>query len=264
MGTSGRMETDLKALLKDKEVLDDLERKGYRIIQAGSVFKFGMDAVLLSDFASVKPGGRALDLCSGTGIVSLLMHARMPEASYVGLEINPICVDMAGRSAAINGLGDQIRYVEGDVKQVTSYFERNSFDTVTCNPPYMASGSGLTGPSDWKAVSRHEILLDIGDVAAAASAMLPDRGSFFMVHRPFRLGDIFRALQEHGLEPKVMRFVHPFQDAEPNMVLIEAKKGAGSFLKVLSPLVVYEEKGKYSREILKIYGKDVCEAGPDA
>ena len=173
--------------LKPGERLDDLQRNGYRIIQDPDKFCFGMDAVLLSGFASAPDGGRVLDLGTGTGIIPILMAAKTGAKELVGLEIQPESAEMANRSVILNDLEEKVKIVEGDIKEAGELFEAASFDVVTSNPPYMIGGHGLQNPDGPKAIARHEVLCDLEDVVKAAARCLKPGGKFYMVHRPFRL-----------------------------------------------------------------------------
>lgn len=241
-------------LLKEGERLDDLHRNGYQIIQNENLFCFGMDAVLLSGFARVKAGGRALDLGTGTGIIPILMSAKTPGEHFTGLEISAVSSDMARRSVAWNGLEQKIEIVQGDIKEAGALFAPASFDTVTSNPPYMIGQHGLVNPDQEKAAARHEILCTLEDVVSAAAHLVKPGGHFYMVHRPFRLAEIICTLSRYRMEPKRMRLVYPYLDKEPNMVLIEAVRGGRSRMTAEKPLVVYEAPGRYTPEILELYG----------
>ena len=240
--------------LKENERIDDLQRNGYGIIQDPNRFCFGMDAVLLSGFAKASKGDKCLDLGTGTGIIPILMEAKTEAAHLTGLEIQPDSADMAERSVRLNGLEDKIDIVTGDIKRVTELFKKADFDVVTSNPPYMIGQHGLTNPHSEKAIARHEVLCNLEDVVAAAAVMLRSGGNFYMVHRPFRLVEIFETLRKYRLEPKRMQLVYPYADKEPNMVLIEANRGGRSRLTVEKPLIVYKEPGVYTEEIYEKYG----------
>lgn len=236
------------------ESLDDLQRNGYRIIQKPDGFRFGVDAVLLAAFAEVKPGAKVLDMGTGTGIIPILMEARTKAGHITGLEIQEEFADMAARSVKLNGLEEKINIVTGDIKEACRIFGGASFDVVTTNPPYMNDSHGLKNPDLPKAIARHEILCNLEDVVREASMVLKSGGKLFMVHRPHRMIEIIAMMRKYHLEPKRIRMVHPFIDKEANMVLIEAVKGGGSYLKMESPLIVYKETGVYTDEILRIYG----------
>lgn len=239
---------------KTGERIDELHRNGYRIIQKEQGFCFGMDAVLLSGFASVKPGESALDLGTGTGIIPILLEAKTEGKHFTGLEIQEEFADMAGRSVRLNGLESKIDIVLGDIKEAGRIFGGASFDVVTTNPPYMNDSHGLKNPDLPKAIARHEVLCTLEDVVREGARVLRPGGRFYMVHRPRRLIEILSALTAHKLEPKRMKFVHPFADKEANMVLIEAVRGGGPLMKVEKPLIVYKEQGVYTDEIYDIYG----------
>lgn len=240
--------------LMDNERVDDLQRNGYQIIQKTDGFCFGMDAVLLSGFACVKPGERAVDLGTGTGIIPILLEAKYDGEHYTGLEIQDQMADMARRSVALNHLEDKVAIVTGDIKEASRLFGAASFDVVTSNPPYMAGSHGLKNPAFPKAISRHEVLCTLDDVVREAAKLLRPGGRFYLVHRPHRLIEIITAMTKYKLEPKRMKMVHPFVDKEANMVLIEAVRGGKSMIKVEAPIVVYKEPGVYTDEIYDIYG----------
>ena len=240
--------------LKDGERFDDLQRNGDRIIQKTDGFCFGMDAVLLSGFAAVREGERALDLGTGTGIIPILLEAKTDGKHFTGLEIQEEMADMAARSVLCNHLEEKIEIVTGDIKEASRLFGMASFDVVTSNPPYMNDAHGLKNPDAQKAISRHEVLCTLEDVVREASKVLKPGGRFYMVHRPHRLIEIVTALTKYKLEPKRMKLVHSFVDKEANMVLIEAVRGGRSMIKVEAPIIVYKEPGVYTDEIYDIYG----------
>ncbi len=241
-------------ILKENERIDDLQRNGYCIIQDPDRFCFGMDAVLLSGFATAKDGARVLDLGTGTGIIPILLAAKTKAAHLTGLEVQADSADMAGRSVALNGLEEKINIVTGDIKGADKLFHAASFDVITCNPPYMIGAHGLKNPEDAKAIARHEILCTLEDVISQAAKLLVPGGRFFLVHRPFRLAEIIVTLTKYRLEPKRMRLVYPFADKEPNMVLLEAVRGGRPRMTVEKPLIVYSEPGVYMPEIYEVYG----------
>lgn len=240
--------------LKAGERFDDLQRNGYEIIQDPERFCFGMDAVLLSGFATVKKDGLLIDLGTGTGILPILLSAKTEGRHFTGIEIQQESVDMARRSVIHNRLEDRIDIVEGDIREARALFSAASFDTVVSNPPYMLRGSGIVNPKAPKAIARHEILCTLEDVISAAAYLLKPGGALFMVHRPYRLADIFGEMRRQKLEPKRMRLVYPGSDKAPDMVLLEARKGGKADLKCEKPLIIFGEDGKYTREITEVYG----------
>lgn len=244
----------MEVTLCENERLDELHRNGYKIIQDKGRFCFGMDAVLLSGFARVKQGEKVLDLGTGTGIIPILLEAKTDGEHFTGLEIQPESADMASRSVAYNDLQDKIDIVVGDIKDASQRFGASSFDVITTNPPYMIGQHGIKNDQDAKAIARHEILCDLDDILRESAKMLKPSGRFYMVHRPFRLAEIFSKMIEYRIEPKRMQLVYPFVDKEPNMVLIEGLRGGKSRITVEKPLIVYKEPGVYTDEIYDIYG----------
>ena len=240
--------------LLENERIDDLQRNGLKIIQKTDGFCFGMDAVLLSGFAHVKRGEKVLDMGTGTGIIPLLLSAKTQGEHFTALEIQKEIAEMAARSVAMNHLEDKIEIVNGDIKEASRIFGGASFDVVTTNPPYMNDAHGLKNPTEVKAISRHEVLCTLDDVVREGAKVLKSGGRMYMVHRPHRLIEIITAMKQYKLEPKRMCMVHPFKDKESNMVLIEAVKGGGSWLKMEAPIIVYKEPGVYTDEIYSIYG----------
>lgn len=239
--------------LRENERLDDLQN-GYFIIQNMKNFCYGIDAVLLSGFAKVKPKERVLDLGTGTGIIPILLKAKTPGEHFTGLEIQEESAEMARRSVAYNGLEKDIEIRTGDIREAAATFGRASFSVVTCNPPYMTGSHGLVNPHLPKAIARHEVLCTLEDVISQAAQVLEPRGRFYMVHRPFRLAEIMGLMMKYRLEPKRMQLVYPYVDKEPNMVLLEGLLGGNSRITVEKPLIVYEKPGVYTKAIREIYG----------
>ena len=240
--------------LREGESLDDLQIKGYKLIQKENGFRYGIDAVLLSDYVRAKTGSRIMDLCSGTGVVAFLMEAKYRPAYVEGLEYQADYAEMAGRTSCLNQLEGRVMIRQGDVKEVRNRYESGSFDYVTCNPPYMIGSHGQASGNREKAIARHEITCTLSDVVKGARWLLRFGGHFVMVHRPFRLAEIMYTLKNNQLEPKRMRLVHSRPDREPNMVLIDSVMGGNSRITVDPPLIVYEEDGSYTEEIRRIYG----------
>ena len=242
--------------LLENEALDDLQINNLYIIQKKTGFKFGTDAVLLSDFAKGVRSETVLDLCTGSGIVPILLSAKTNAKKIFGLEIQESIADMAKRSVLYNGLSERVTILQGDLKNSREIFKPHSFDTVTINPPYMKKNSNIKNITDEKTIARHEVLCSLEDSIKASSDMLKFHGNFFMIHRPNRLLDITEAMRKEKIEPKTLRFVHSKQDTEPSMVLVHGVYQGGSNLTVLPPLILFDKCGNETEEIRKIYGKD--------
>ncbi|GIO15851.1 methyltransferase [Cohnella xylanilytica] len=250
--------------LQPGERLDDLLTYELKIIQSPEVFSFSLDAVLLARFAGVPPRGRVLDLCTGNGVIPLLLTTRT-EARIDGVEIQPRLVDMARRSVGLNGLSDRVSIVEGDLKEYAS--PEGAYDAVTVNPPYMPVRSGEHKENPHLAMARHEIGCTLEDVTAACSRLVRRGGRVSMVHRPSRLADIIESMRRHALEPKRIRFVHSRADTEANMVLIEALKEGKPEIRLLPPLIVYKKERQYTQELLDVfYGRkgELADGGAEA
>jgi len=243
-------------LLKENERIDSLQRNGYSIIQNSTRFCFGMDAVLLTEFVNLKKGDRVIDLCTGTGVIPILLCAKSQAEHFEAVEIQEETADMAKRSVILNNLEDRIDVKCEDLNNLKSVFENASFDAVTVNPPYMIPGKALVNPDESKAIARHEIKCTLKDVLSESSRLLKNGGKLFMVHKPERLDEIIVALKEVKLEPKRLRIVYPRIDSKPNMILIEGAKCANAGMIVEKPLIIYDESGKYTREVAKIYESD--------
>lgn len=240
----------------EDESVDDLQLNGLKLIQKEKSFRFGVDAVLLSDFANVKSKFRVIDLCTGTGIVPFLIFGKYNPKEIVGLEIQDDMVEMANRSTILNNVSDKIKFVLRDLKDIDFLKELGKFDVLTVNPPYKLNNAGIVNPSDKLAIARHEVMCNLEDVIKAARYLLKDNGRMYMVHRPERLADIITLMRKYKIEPKRVRMVHPNTKKAPNIVLVEGQRDGGSFLKWEAPLYVYNDEGGYSDEINKIYGRD--------
>lgn len=237
------------------ELIQDTLQNGYKILQNKNGFKFGIDAFLLSWFCrdGIRNGNSVIDLCTGNGIIPLLLESSSRAFHISALEIQEDSAKMAQESVKINNLFKKIEIVNGDIKNVQNYFTKHSFQVVTCNPPYMASGHGKQNPADSKSIARFEVLCNLENVVQAADYLLKPNGVFFLIHRPFRLAEIFRSLSNHNIEPKRLQFVQPHKNEEPNLVLIEARKNANPRLKIEPSLTVYNSNGEYTDEIKSIY-----------
>lgn len=246
----------MEELLKEDERIDDLEYKGLKIIQKNKGFCFGIDAVLLSDYAKeIRNNSKVLDLGTGTGILSILLTGKTNLSKIYGIELQKDIADMAKRSVVLNELQNKIEILNIDINDLENKFEINSFDAIVTNPPYKNENTGKINDNEYKYISRHETTANLSDFIKISFRMLKDKGSLYMVHRPERLADIIYELRANKLEPKNIRFVYSNINKEPKLVLIKAVKNANSFLKVDKPLFVYDEKGNYTEEILKIYNK---------
>ena len=246
--------------LNENERIDNLEIKGMKIIQNKNGFCFGIDSVLLSDFAKeIKNGAKCVDLGTGTGILGILLCAKTNLSQIIGIEIQEEVAEMANRSIILNNLENKFKIININLKEIKNnkinYLEKNSFDYIITNPPYKKLNTGKINENEKKLISRHEITASLDDFIEVANYLLKDKGTIFMVHRPERLADILEKMRKEKIEPKEIKFVYPKVNEEPNLILIKGVKNAKPFLKINKPLYIYNEDGSYTDEILKIYNK---------
>lgn len=244
-----------KVSIKENERIDDLNLDNLMIIQNPEQFCFGIDAVILADFAakSVKKRSKILDMCAGNGIITLLLTHKSGAESVTGIEIQEDVAEMAERSISMNGLDGRARMIRGDLKQAPEIFGRGVFDNIVCNPPYKESGGGLRSKNPSAAIARHEIMCSLEDVIKSAAALLKPLGKLSMIHRPERLADLLILMKQNKIEPKRLRAVYPSYKKAASMVLVEGSRGGRPKLVCEPPLYIYEENGEYTDEINIIY-----------
>ena len=244
--------------LKPDERLDGLPSQGVSIIQNPDMFSYSLDAVLLAYFANPNKKGRGLtvDLGAGTGAVGLF-YAKKVTGQVKLVEIQEDLAAMAKRSIAMNEMADRVEVIHSDMQEVFDQIKPGSVDTVLCNPPYFpVKETTKQNVDEHYQIARHEVAIDLPKLAQTANKLLKNKGKFFMVHRPERLGDIFAALTARGLQVKHLQFVYGKADREANMVLVEAiKQGRAGGVRVMPPIVAYTEDNNYTKEVQEIlYG----------
>lgn len=246
----------MKENLKENERIDDLQYKGLKIIQNTKGFCFGIDSVILSDFAkNIKKGSQVVDLGTGTGIIGLLLCKKTELKEIVGVEIQKEVAEMANRSIKLNKLEDKFKILNTDINKIfeDKLLEKNKFDVVVMNPPYKEKGTGKINEVDSKIISRHEVKATLSDFIKVASNLLKDKGEIYIVHKPERMPDIIQKMRENKIEPKEIKTVYSNKKTEASLILIKGIKGANKFFKILEPLYIYEENGEYTKEIKEIY-----------
>lgn len=242
--------------LKENERIDDLEYKGLKIIQNKEGFCFGVDSVLLSDYAKkIKKNSVVVDIGTGTGIISLLLCKKTELSKIYGIEIQEDVAEMANRSAILNNLENKFEIINANIKNIGDYLEPHKIDVVVTNPPYKKADTGVKSIDKKQLISRHEVECTLEDIIKNASKLLKDLGEFYMVHRAERLVDIMCLLRKYKLEPKNIRFVHSKASDKPDLILVRAVRCAKEFLKIDKPLIIYNDNGEYTEEIYKIYDK---------
>jgi tRNA1(Val) A37 N6-methylase TrmN6 len=210
--------------------------------------------VLLARFCSVPAKGHILDLCTGNGVIPLLLSTRS-RASIVGVEIQRRLWDMAERNIRLNRLQSQIRMEHRDLRTLLDVMTQGTYELVTVNPPYLPvpQGEQYVNANEHYAIARHEVACTLEDVISVSSRLVRNGGKVAMVHKPSRLAEIVRIMQQYRLEPKRIRFVHPRADAEANMVLIEAIRDGKPEVRILPPLIVYKNETEYCKELVDVF-----------
>ena len=246
----------MEITLKENERIDDLEFKDLKIIQNKDGFCFGIDSVLLTDFAkNISSNSKVIDLGTGTGILPILLSAKTINTNFIGVEIQQEVAKMAEKSVKLNNLENRIEILNLNILNLKEKYKKGSFDVVVTNPPYKKINTGIVNENDKKLISRHEITASLEDFLDISSYLLKDFGEFYMVHRPERLVDILSLMREKNIEPKKIKFVYPNKNKKTNMVLIKGVNKGKPFLEFDDNLYVYDDDGNYTNEILKIYNK---------
>lgn len=239
----------------EDETLEDLQTGGLFLIQKRTGFRFGIDAVLLADFAKGIPSQKTLDLCTGSAVIPILLSAKSDAKEIFGLEIQKSVFDTAVRSVEYNNLGNRIFLTYGDLKNAAEIYGKRQFDLITCNPPYMPNGSGIQNPKSEKVIARHEVLCTLEDVISVSASLLKYRGRLVLVHKPSRLADIVCLMRKNDIEPKRIRFIHKTPKSEPSLILVDGSFKGGKELRIMPPLYLYDDDGKETEELREVYGR---------
>lgn len=245
-------------LVKSDETLDDLLIQGLKIIQKKKGFRFTLDSVLLAHFATIKTGDKIADLGTGTGVIPLLLSTRSKKLKINGIEIQEDLAEMAMRTVKMNRLEDTITITRGDIKDIHYGTGGGTHTLVTSNPPYWTVGEGLVSMHNGRAVARHEVACEIEDVIKTAGKLLNYQGRFAFIYPSDKMMDVLQLLRKYSLEPRRLRFIHSNINKPARHFLLEARKNASSDLKILPPLVVYQNTGEYGKEVLEWYGRGDC------
>lgn len=236
----------------ETETLEVLNIGDFHYIQPKRGYRFSVDAILLSDFLTVKPDERIIDLGTGSGILPLLIAALRPARQIVGLELQQRLAELARRNVSLNKLDDRIHIVAGDIRQVSQIFRAGTFDVACSNPPYRKIGAGRLNPGNEQAVARHELSCSLEHLLAACKYLIKPGGKVFLIYLPERLSELLTGLNAQRLEPKRIRCVHSTQHAPASLVLVEAQRDASPGLIVLPPLCLYTQEHTYTDEAKRI------------
>lgn len=237
----------------DHERIDSLQRDGLSIIQNPDGFCFGIDAVLLANYVSLKKKAKVVEFGTGTGIISILLANRFKNADITAFEIQKDVGEMAKRSIVMNELDDRIHLVIDDMKAAIQHLGKGSVDTVVMNPPYFKGGSGIKNENDYKTISRHEVTITLEEILKISHTILRPMGTLYMIHRPNRLVELIHKAKLIGLEPKEIQFIQPTSEKAANLLLIKYVRNGGEELKIKDPLVVYDDERNFTKEIYDIY-----------
>jgi len=233
---------------KDDETLDTLSCGGIAVLQKKNGYRYSLDAYLLAAFVSERPGTEVLDIGSGSGVIALLL-ASVKGMHVTGVEIQEEMAEMSRRSVEMAGLADRIHIVHGDIKD----FSGKSFDAIVTNPPYRPVSAGRINPDTNKAVSRHELLIDLDSLMKKAYELLKPSGRFYIVYPAWRLPDLFFSMRSSGIEPKTMMSIHSRTDLPAEICLISGMKDAGRELSIVRPFFVYSDKGTYTGQMQDVF-----------
>ncbi len=247
----------MKIKLNKNEKIEDLQFKNLKIIQNKEWFCFGIDSILLSDFAKeIRENAKVVDLGTGTGIIPILLSKKTKLKEIIGVEIQKEVYDIAKKNIKLNNLENIFKILNIDVLNLTNLIEKSTIDAIVTNPPYKKIGTGLKNENEKKLISRHETTATLEDFIRISNDLLKDKGEFYMVHRPDRLVDILSIMRKYKIEPKRLKIVYSNKNSEPNLILVKGIKNARPFLKVEKNLYIYDDNGNYTDEIFKIYNTE--------
>ncbi len=241
--------------MEEETTLDEILNSGLRIFQAKKGYRFSLDAILLSHFASFKAINRVIDIGCGNGIILLILAKRYPNINLVGLEIQDTLARLARKNVEFNNLGNRIEIISGDARRVKIIFQAHAFDTAIFNPPYRKLNSGRINPLTEKAIARHEISGSLKDFLAAAKYLLKPSGTVFTIYPAKRLVELIALFRLSCVEPKRMRLIFSDNKSEAVFVLVEGKKSGREELKIKPPLFIYAQNKKYTGEMSHIFSE---------
>ena len=233
---------------------------GYKdkyIVQNTQMFNFSLDSILLPNFVTLNKNiKKILDIGCGNAPIPLILSTKT-DALITGVEIQKKVYDLAVKSVKINNLEKQINIINADINEIYNQFETESFDVITCNPPFFkVSAKSNLNKSDYKTIARHEIKLNLDDIFKISKKLLKNNGYVAIVHRPERLLDILNSMQKYNIEPKKIQFIYPKTNMEANILLVEGMKNGKKGLKVLNPIYTHLDNGEYTEQMKKYFVGD--------
>jgi len=235
------------------KVINDLLDFNKKIVQDTDYFNFSLDSVLLVNFCNIRKNYKIIDICSGNCPIPLMLENKVNNKIY-SVEIQKEIYELGKESIKINNLEDKIELLNMDAKELTNEFETDTFDLITCNPPYFKlEDKSIKNDNDIKSNARHELLITLEDIFKISRKLLKNNGKLVMVHRTERLNEIIELSKKYNLEIKRLQFIYPRINEESNMIIIEAHKNGKSGLKVLPPIIVHDQEGNYNKEINEMF-----------
>lgn len=243
--------------VKENVINDLVYFKDLKIVQNKDYFNFSLESILLPNFVDITPNTKKIiDFCSGNIPIPLVLSTKTSNSEIYAVEIQKEIYDLAKETLKLNKLEDRINLLNKDVKEIYKDFETDTFDLITCNPPYFKkNNNSLINENMIKSIARHEILIELEDIIKISKKLLKNGGSLCIVHRTDRLIEIIELMRKHNIEPKRLQFIYPKYDKQSNLILIDGRKNGSMGLKVLKPLFVHNDDGSYTEEVLKIFGK---------
>ena len=238
------------------EINDLVYFKDIKIVQNKDYFNFSLDSVLLPNFVEItKKTSKILDMCTGNAPIPLILSTKTTAKIYA-IELQKEVYSIAEETIKINKLENQIKLINDNIKNLKKFFNTETFDIITCNPPYFKKKDGsIINENKVKSIARHEIEMELEDVMIISKALLKNEGSLVLVHRTERLIEIIELMKKHNIEPKRMRLIYPKVNTESNLVLIDGRKNGKDGLKILPPLYIHNEDNSYTKEVLEMFGK---------
>ena len=243
----------VSAIKRNGETIDGILEGRLKVIQKEKGYRFSIDAYLLAHFIRLKKNDCALDMGTGSGVLSIMVAYRWPCGKVIGVEVEEEIADMARRSVALNNLSRKIEIRQGDIKAIESLFDPQSFDVVFFNPPYRKLKTGRLNPDDQKSIARHEIKGSLSDFMGASGYVLKRSGRVYMIYPAIRLVELMFRMRASRIEPKRMQMVHSRHRSRGEFILVEGVKEGREELDVMSPLFIYTEEGSYSKEMMRLF-----------
>lgn len=239
--------------------IEDLGCKGLVILQDDDLYKFTNDAILLVNLSKVKKGSFVVDLCSGCGIIPILVAGKSRVSKVVGIEYQKSLYDLAVESVALNKQGDLITFINDDIKNASKYVRNNTVDVVLCNPPYFKLSIGKKCENESKKLAKMEVAITLKDVVCVASKLLKHSGHFYMVHQASRVQEIMSECLNNNLAIKELTFCKSNKKSKPHIIIIDAVKGGKCDCKINDDIVINESDGTYTEVVNKLYNKQSIE-----